>query len=239
MQPPAIIFGSEGQNSKAKTSSGPSSTNCGQKKNPSCERDECRVSVEPFGFIGFLPSQVFIYSSFFSVALASLPHPTIKPKQVMMNSCSLLFRLKIKSIPLQEPFEMQQASVNDSRMLPIKSISMLIFPPGGPVTEFPYLRLKEVGETVEENEGCFVDKCSEPFLLLCQGYSNHSCHVQKQDAIIRYTRTAVEKVSVFNNHFYEEKTLNVTTAVMFPDGADRLLFGDDSRRKLQSRSKEI
>lgn len=74
---------------------------------------------------------------------------------------------------------------------------------------FSYLRLKEVGKTVEENEGGFVDKCSGPFFFLCQGYSNHSCHIQKQDGIIHHTNAALGKVSVFNNHFKEEdKTLH-------------------------------
>lgn len=92
---------------------------------------------------------------------------------------------------------------------------------------FPYLRLKEVGKTVEEDERGLVDKCRGPFLFLCQGYSNHACHMQKQGGIIHDINTAVGKASVpltitskKNGRHY-----TVTTAVIFLDLADRLLYG--------------
>lgn len=92
---------------------------------------------------------------------------------------------------------------------------------------FPYLRLKEVGKTVEENEGGFVDKCSGPFLFLCQGYSYHSCHIQKQHSIIHLTNTAVGKVSVSLTIISKKNKRHYTviTVIIFLDLADRLLYG--------------
>lgn len=62
-QPPTIIFGSEGQNSKAKMSSGHSSSNCKKHRKPTYTGYRYYISKYNFPRIGCLPSQVFIYSS--------------------------------------------------------------------------------------------------------------------------------------------------------------------------------
>lgn len=62
MQPPTIIFGSEGQNSKAKISSGHSSSNCKKHRKPTYTRHKYYISKYNFPRIGCLPFQVFIYS---------------------------------------------------------------------------------------------------------------------------------------------------------------------------------
>lgn len=82
---------------------------------------------------------------------------------------------------------------------------------------FPHLRLEKVGKAVEEDEGGFVDKSRGPFLLVCQGYSNHACHIQKQDSFTHSSSTAAGKVCVFSNHFKEEeKTLHCNNSGSFP-----------------------
>lgn len=62
-QPPTIIFESEGQNSKARMSSGHSSSNCKDHRNPHKQSINITFQSRKFPFIGCLPSQVFIYSS--------------------------------------------------------------------------------------------------------------------------------------------------------------------------------